>query len=86
MRERTVLASNEKRSARIKAAIAAVFDNPYYKAPKHGPLKGCRALGFTLEGVAYRAVYRIDDGRRVIEFIAIATHDIAYQRASRRLR
>jgi mRNA-degrading endonuclease RelE of RelBE toxin-antitoxin system len=49
---------------------------------KTGDLANVWAYAFRVKGVAYRLVYEVEED--VVVFIAIGTHDVAYQRARRR--
>jgi mRNA-degrading endonuclease RelE of RelBE toxin-antitoxin system len=54
---------------------------------KTGPLKGARAAPVRYRGrEAWRAVYRLDDRTRTVFVLSLATHDEAYEVATRRMR
>lgn len=84
-REVLALSSSAARTTRIRSAVAKALQSPYLTEKKRGRLKGCRAIEFTIGGVTYRGVYEIDETRRVLYFLAVGPHDVAYERAERRI-
>jgi mRNA-degrading endonuclease RelE of RelBE toxin-antitoxin system len=63
--------------------IPAILRDPFAAGePKKGDLARVRAYDLTVKGVAYRLIYQLE-GDAVL-FIAIGTHDAAYNRARRR--
>lgn len=63
--------------------IPAILRDPYAAGePKKGDLAHVRAYDLSVKGVAYRILYEIAGD--IVVFIAIGTHDMAYDRARRR--
>lgn len=63
--------------------IPAILRDPYLVGElKKGDLAHVRAYNLTIEGVAYRLVYAVEDD--VVIIIALGPHDVAYRRARRR--
>jgi mRNA-degrading endonuclease RelE of RelBE toxin-antitoxin system len=58
--------------------------NPYLGEPKHGSLKGVRALAFTMPGGAYRAAYIVDRRNRECLVFMVGPHENFYREAERR--
>lgn len=63
--------------------IPAILRDPYEVGePKKGDLAHVRAYDLQVKGVAYRLIYELEGD--VVRFIAVGTHDTAYDRARRR--
>lgn len=63
--------------------IPAILRDPQGAGePKKGDLSHIRGYGFIVKGVAYRLIYEIQGD--VVLFIALGTHDAAYDRAKHR--
>lgn len=79
-----------RRQARLLARllseiIPTILSDPHHTSQaKQGDLAGVFAHAFRDGSVAYRLVYTIDDGRRLVTFIAFGPHDVAHARARRR--
>ena len=52
---------------------------------KRGKLKDARAASLRFSNVTWRLVFTIDELRRLVRVLAVAPHDTAYERASRRI-
>lgn len=69
----------------IDELIISLLDDPKQFPKKQGALATARAAGLFRKGVAFRAVFTIDESKRMIDVLAIAPHDEAYALASRRI-
>ena len=69
-------------------ATQAVFrreNDPYLGHSLTGSLKGARALGFTLKGGGYRALYVVLEETRTCLVFIVGPHENIYEQAERRL-
>jgi hypothetical protein len=59
--------------------------DPKRHPKKNGKLAGTRAASLTFaDGIAWRAVFTVDERSRVVRIIALGPHDEAYKNALRR--
>ena len=67
----------------VTVHIPSILRDPYAAGdPKKGDLANLRAYDLTVRSVAYRLIYAVEN--EVVVFVAIGTHDVAYERARRR--
>ena len=64
--------------------ILALKQNPYLGHQLKGSLLGVRALESSLEGVAYRAAYIVQEDDKTCLVFMIGSHEGFYQKAVRR--
>ncbi len=65
--------------------IAALQRNPKQFPKKRGELGGCRAAEIVFaDGVAWRAVFALDESTRTVFWLSLDAHDAAYANARRR--
>ncbi len=70
----------------IGELITALENQPKQFEKKRGKLKDARAAEVQFsDGVAWRAVFLIDEDRRVVRVLALGPHDTAYADAQRRI-
>lgn len=63
----------------------ALESDPKQFAKKRGALRGARAADITYaDGVAWRAVFTLDEAERVVKVLALDPHDVAHEAAARR--
>lgn len=84
-REVLSLSLTAEKAARIKDVEQTILNAPYANEKKHGQLGTYRAKQFTLAGVQYRAVYKVDEERNVIYFLCVA-HAVQRLRNSKKTR
>jgi mRNA-degrading endonuclease RelE of RelBE toxin-antitoxin system len=66
--------------------IETLRDNPKTYPKKSGSLKDARAASLRFaDGVAWRAVYTIDERNGIVFIVSIGPHDVAYAEAKRRI-
>jgi len=66
--------------------IMALKQDPYLGHQLKGSLAGVRSLEFSLEGVAYRAAYVVQEDEKVCLVFMVGPHEGFYQKAARRAR
>jgi mRNA-degrading endonuclease RelE of RelBE toxin-antitoxin system len=65
--------------------VDALSSDPKQFEKKRGKLARCRAADLTFaDGVAWRAVFELDESTRTVRVLALGTHDDAYTDAVRR--
>jgi len=70
----------------IGELITALENHPKKFEKKRGKLKDTRAAEVQFsDGVAWRAVFLIDEDRRAVRVLALGPHDAAYADAQRRI-
>lgn len=76
--------SNQRFSPSLRELVEALRSDPKQFPAKKGALRGMRAARLTFQDVAFRAVFRVDDGKRTVYVLALGPHDVAYRDAARR--
>ena len=71
----------------IGELLIALRSDPKRFEKKQGQLAGTRAADiWYADGVAWRAVFMLDEEARVVKLLSLGPHDVAYGQAKRRLR
>jgi mRNA-degrading endonuclease RelE of RelBE toxin-antitoxin system len=65
--------------------LAALQRDPKAFPKKSGPLHAARAAKLRFRGAAWRAVFTVDEVRRIVKVWSLGPHDRAYAQAERRL-
>ena len=73
-------------SPSLRELIDALSANPKQFPRKKGKLKDARAAGLKFEKVTFRAVFTLDEAARLVLVLSLDPHDVAYDRATRRVR
>ncbi len=69
----------------MSALLDALEINPKQYPKKTGELKGRRAAPVVFrDGIVWRAVFEIDEKRRVVRILSLGPHDRAYDDAKKR--
>lgn len=65
--------------------LAALRHDPKRFPKKSGSLQTARAAKLRFRGTAWRAVFTLDEERRIVKVWSLGPHDRAYAEAERRL-
>ena len=69
----------------IDDAARTILSNPLVGEPKAGALKGVRVYKFKCQHLEYLVAYRIETGKREIQFLAVGPHENFYRDLQRTL-
>jgi mRNA-degrading endonuclease RelE of RelBE toxin-antitoxin system len=80
-----LLRKHKKFITPFREYLQSLETQPHIYPKKKGKLRACRAIGFAIDGNAWRLVFRIIESKDVVEILSIALHDDAYDAAERRI-
>jgi hypothetical protein len=73
-------------SPTLEELLGLLEQNPKQFPKKKGKLKGARAASLKFKKVSFRAVFVLDEASRQVLVLSLDPHDVAYQRATKRLK
>ncbi len=76
---------NQQFKPALAQLLAALKRDPKRFPKKSGSLDAARSAKLRFRGAAWRAVFTLDEERRVVTILSLAPHDRAYAEAERRL-
>lgn len=70
----------------LRELLEALKENPLQFPTKRGKLKGARAASLRFAATSWRLVFVVNVSQRRVRVLSVGPHDVAYDRAERRIR
>jgi mRNA-degrading endonuclease RelE of RelBE toxin-antitoxin system len=69
----------------LRELVDALKRNPLQYPKKHGKLKHARAVSLKYGETSWRIVFTVSETEHLVHVLSVGPHDIAYERAERRV-